>query len=283
MRAPTLQISIVTPSYNQAAYLEEALLSVKSQNHPRFEHLVIDGISSDGSVEMLKRNSERPDWGHLRWISEHDAGQSDALNKGFRLASGSIIGWLNSDDRYRPECFCCVSRAFAAYPEADIIYGDYTWIDESGRLLQIRKEIEFSQFILNFHCMLYIPTTATFFRRRIFDDGNFLDPKFNCAMDYEFFMRLARRGYRFQHVPELLADFRWHPASKSQSLTARQIQEHDSIALQYSGLLLRIPEGNLRRIAFRTLRTAAAWLRYAKKLFRGYYFLGPRYSPTSRD
>src|ERR1700756_3819113 len=93
-----LKISIVTPSFNQASFLKEALESVARQNYPAVEHIVVDGGSTDGSVELLKAYSGRNGWAHLRWISEPDEGQSDALNKGFKMASGEIIGWLNSDD-----------------------------------------------------------------------------------------------------------------------------------------------------------------------------------------
>ncbi len=99
------RISIVTPSYNQAPFIEEALQSVKDQNYPSLEHIVIDGASTDSTVSILEKYSQTPGWQHLRWVSERDQGQSDALNKGFRMAKGDIIGWLNSDDRYRPFCF----------------------------------------------------------------------------------------------------------------------------------------------------------------------------------
>ena len=157
-----LRFSIVTPSFNQGAYLEEALLSVSNQKPTPFEHLVMDGGSQDSSLDILQRHSPGRE-GHLRWRSASDRGQSHALNEGFLRATGDIVGWLISDDRYRPGCFEAVSRAFREYPEADIIYGDYTWIDERGRLLRIRREIEFSYFVLLYHRVLYIPTTATFF------------------------------------------------------------------------------------------------------------------------
>lgn len=265
------QISIVTPSYNQSAFLEEALLSVKNQDYPRFEHLVVDGASSDGSVEILRKFSGQPGWDHLRWVSERDDGQSDALNKGFKMAKGDIVGWLNSDDRYRPGCFQLISDSFRAYPSADVIYGDYTWIDECGRVTCIRREIEFSNFILAYHRILYIPTTSTFFRRRIFDEGNAIDTRLHYSMDYDFFLRLASQGYRFRHIRQLLADFRWHQNSKSGSQSEKQLAEHDRVAVSNSRILRSLPEGKRREIALFTLRKVAASLRYAEKLARGYY------------
>src|ERR1700730_2129145 len=100
-----IKISIVSPSYNQAKFLGACLSSVKEENYPYIEHIVVDGGSTDGSVELLREYSSRSGWSHLRWISEPDRGQSDALNKGFRMVTGSIIGWLNSDDIYLPSSF----------------------------------------------------------------------------------------------------------------------------------------------------------------------------------
>jgi len=163
-------------------------------------------------------------------------------------------------------------EAFRRFPEADIIYGDYTCINEDGRVFQIRREIEFSHFVLRYHRVLYIPTTATFFRRRVVDEGNLIDERFDCTMDYEFFLRLAERGYRFKHVPYLLADFRWHPRSKSSSQPGKELQTVDQIAQMYSPILRRFPEGWWKKCALQVLRIPAAILRYSEKLFKGYYF-----------
>jgi hypothetical protein len=119
--------------------------------------------------------------------------------------------------------------------------------------------------------VLYIPTTATFFRRRIFDESNWIDERLHFAMDYDFFLRLAQRGYRFQHVPVLLADFRQHSEGKSAS-RRKHLQEHDTIAAQYSPVLKGLKGRASRTIALKSLRSAAAVLRYSEKLLRGYYF-----------
>ncbi len=268
----TPKISIVTPSYNQASFIEEALQSVKDQNYPSLEHIVIDGASTDRTVPILQEYSQRPDWQHLRWVSEPDQGQSDALNKGFRMAEGLIIGWLNSDDRYRPLCFEKIVKALGTFPDADIVYGDYSYMDEVGRVSRIRREIEFSRFVLAYHHMLCIPTTSTFFRRRIFEEGNWIDTRYHYAMDYEFFLRLANAGYRFQHIPHLLADFRWHFESKSSSQSTKFVTEHDEIARMYSPILRRMPSGIPLALVRKGARLLAAGRRYSEKLLRGYYF-----------
>jgi glycosyltransferase involved in cell wall biosynthesis len=268
---PFAKISIVTPSYNQAEFLEEALLSVHDQNYPNIEHIVIDGASRDRSVSMLREYSGKPGWQHLRWVSESDEGQSDALNKGFKMASGDIVGWLNSDDLYRPGCFDKVSRAFMSRPNVDVFYGDYTWIDEKGRVFQIRREIEFNLFVLLYHRTLCVPSPSSFFKRRIFDEGNLIDPTYHYSMDWEFSLRLARQGYRFQHLPELLADFRWQPDSKTSKHVDRQCQDRDRIVGEYSVVLKKVPRA-ARPFCLAALRIGAASRYWSEKLLRGYYF-----------
>ncbi len=264
-------ISIVTPSLNQAAFLDEALLSVRHQDYRCLEHIVMDGGSTDSSTEILKGHSETPGWEHLQWVSEQDRGQSDALNKGFARARGEIIGWLNSDDRYRANCFKAVAKAFQDNPSIDILYGDSTWIDLDGTVFRLRREIEFSHFILLYHRVLYIPTTSTFFRRRVFDEGNSLDESLPYAMDFEFFVRLASRGYRFKHLSSFLGDFRFHPDSKSSRMSHRQLEEVNEVMQRYSPLSTHLQPAALRNAGFMLFRSSAATLRYIRKFSRGYY------------
>jgi glycosyltransferase involved in cell wall biosynthesis len=270
MNTSPIRISIVTPSYNQVQYLEECVRSVKEQNHLPYEHIVVDGASTDGTVELLRELSSSPGYEHLRWISEPDKGQSDALNKGFQSARGDLIGWLNADDKYRPGCFEHVVTNFGRFKQCDVLYGDYTLIDRDNRCLQIRREISFSPFVLAYHKVLYIPTTATFFDQRIFREGNFVDIQYHYAMDYEFFLRLSRRGYRFRHVPKLLADFRWHPESKTGRAAWKQTEEQKLILARYSP---RFSHGSFSNgSTLSLLRSLAAVRRYGEKLLRGYYF-----------
>jgi glycosyltransferase involved in cell wall biosynthesis len=271
--------SIVTPSFNQRAFIGEALLSVKNQEYNKVEHLVIDGGSQDDTAAILHQYANQKCWSHLYWVSEPDRGQSDALNKGFSRVTGDIVGWLNSDDRYRPGCFEYVAEVFAQHPEVDVVYGDYTWIDEAGRVSSIRREIEFNPFILLYHRVLYIPTTATFFRRRIFAEGNRLDERLHYAMDFEFFVRLATDGYRFKHVPAILADFRFQEGSKTCTASHKQLEELNAVMHLYSPVLRKIQRPAPRRIATSVLRSCASVLRYSEKLMRGYYF--DQYRPAT--
>jgi glycosyltransferase involved in cell wall biosynthesis len=248
------------------------LTSVANQHYCNYEHIVVDGVSTDGTLAILRNLDLNNDRSNISWVSEIDSGQSEALNKGFRLAKGEIIGWLNSDDRYQPNCFEHVAQVFRDHPEIDIVYGDYCLIDESGKLLRVRREIEFNAFILLYHRVLYIPTTATFFRRRIFDENNWLDEKLHYAMDLEFFIRLSRRGYRFMHVSEVLADFRLQPASKTCSSPDRQRAEHRQVVLGASQLIYNLPSPYMKEAVLLFLRLLASTRRYSEKLLRGYYW-----------
>jgi glycosyltransferase involved in cell wall biosynthesis len=268
----TMRISIVTPSLNQGSFLGEALESVRQQGYPCAEHLVLDGESTDNTVALLKSLDGKAEWEHLSWRSERDGGQSDALNRGFAESQGEIIGWLNSDDRYRPGCFERVARAFAEDPELDVVYGDFAVISEDGTIQKIRREIEFNRFILLYHHVLYIPTPSTFMRRRIFEEGNWLQRDLHYAMDYEFFVRLANAGYRMRHIPQVLADFRLHPASKSCSMEHRQAEEKQQVMWSVSPICAKVQSPRLRSLAFAGLGLAAGVMRWSEKLLRGYYF-----------
>jgi len=264
-------ISIVTPSLDQSAFLEDALSSVVLQQHPAVEHLVLDGGSSDGTLDLL-RGKTTPEWAHLQWFSAPDRGQSEAVNKGLRLARGEIVGWLNSDDRYRPGCFRRILRAFAENPGVDVFYGDYTFIDAEGKLTHIRREIAFSYFVLLYHHTPYVPTASAFFRRRIFDEGNFLDERFHYAMDHEFYLRLARKGYVIRHLPQVLADFRLHPASKTCTAAHSQLEEKRVATNAVSSLARNSASNWICATCFLALKGLAGLRRYFEKLLRGYYW-----------
>jgi len=226
------KISIVTPSYNQASFIEDTIHSVKDQNYMLLEHIVVDGASTDRTVSILQEYSQRPGWQHLRWISEPDHGQSDAINKGFRMATGDIIGWLNSDDLYAPDSFARVLKAFEDNPLVDFIYGDYLIIDGTGKTLISKKEIDFDWEIML--CGLnYIAQPNVFFRSRVFETLGYLDDSLHYVMDYEFWLRAATHGFLFQHIPSALAACRWHLGAKTVSRNPRIEEELLSVRKKY--------------------------------------------------
>lgn len=259
------KISIVTASFNQARFVTQAIESVLKQNYPNFEHIIFDNCSSDGSVDIFKK------YPHLIWASEPDNGQSEALNKGFRKATGEFIGWLNADDLYLPGCFFSMVKFFENFPKADIVYGDYKLIDQGGGLIKLRRELPFDLFMLKYLHVLCIPTAASFFRKGIFDSGNFLDVSYRYAMDYEFFLRLALQGCSFVHIPKDIAEFRWHIDSKSLKQKSAQKQEMECALLYHDSFLKRLHNPLLGLIR-NSLMILARAKRVLLKLLSGHYF-----------
>ena len=260
-----MKISIVTPSYNQGQFIEQAIQSVQNQNYPNFEHIIIDNQSQDKTKEVIKK------YPNLIFISEPDKGQSDALNKGFKRATGDIIGWLNADDKYLPECFKVVVNYFQEKPELDMLYGNYNWINEDNKLIKKRKELDFDLFMLKYLHTLYIPSTASFLRRKIFLDHHFLDISLNYAMDYDFFLRLALHGYKIKHINYFLADYRWHQDSKSTQGVIKAAKERENSLLKHDHYLQALPLFQ-RVVARKILMYLARSKRYFLKTIKGYYF-----------
>lgn len=204
-------VSIVTPSYNQGQFIETTLLSIKNQDYPNIEHIIVDGGSTDHTLDVLKEYSKEY---NLKWISEPDNGQSDAINKGFDMASGEIIGWLNSDDVYfDKQVIANVVSEFGKTQYADILYGDCAFMNEDNlvqRIINTNSQFNYSRLLRsNFICQ-----PASFFRQSVIQK-NKLDISIDLPMDYEYYLRLAKAGYRFKHVNRVLAAFREHEIAKS--------------------------------------------------------------------
>jgi len=218
------------------------------------EHIVTDAVSTDGTLEILQR------YPHLRWISEPDRGQSHAINKGFLLAKGDLVGWLNADDYYLPGALEAIADAAAAHPEADVIYGDCIFVNGDGRVVRSKVEHEFDPYVLlYFGC--YIPSTSTFFRRRLIDRGLLLDCDYRVAMDFEYFARLARLGCIFRYVPQFIAAFRWHEDNVSLRNVQRRAQERRQVQVASFG--------EQSRLALETRRYAARARRLVRKIVSG--------------
>ncbi|WP_132057810.1 glycosyltransferase family 2 protein [Halorussus amylolyticus] len=198
-------ISVVTPSYNQVDFIEETLESVRCQTYEDIEHIVVDGESNDGTVELLESYDEA-----IRWKSEPDNGQSDAINKGFDMATGDVVAWLNSDDVFFDTRTAeRVVEYFRRY-DADVIYGDIALIDAESEVLKVRCVPNFDYNRLLRGCFIEQP--ALFFRSNVLEDER-LDTSLEYVMDYEFWLRLAQ-DYDFRHVEDVLAGDRNHPNRK---------------------------------------------------------------------
>ncbi len=205
-------MSIVTPSYNQGHFLEETITSVLDQGYPNLEHIIIDGGSTDNSVEIIRKYADRLTY----WVSEKDRGQSDAINKGFRRATGDILSWLNSDDRLCPGSLHRVAQFFMNHPEHGAVIGDEEVIDQSGNVVHLVKSVPLTlRVILYSACAVAQP--STFFTREAFRITGEIDTTLHYQMDFEFFLRMAARGTLFGTLSAPLSQFRLHFASKTVS------------------------------------------------------------------
>lgn len=202
-------VSIVTPSYNQAHYLEKTIASVLSQTYARLEYIVMDGGSTDGSVEIIRKYASRL----AGWASERDKGQTDAINKGFARARGEILAWLNSDDTYEADAVAEAVRYLQDHPEAGMVYGDTHFIDEEGQVIGKFPAAQTDYRRLR-RGYVHIPQQASFFRAELWRNVGPLDPTFYFAMDYDLWVRLSRIAPLHYH-PRHWANFRIHQAAKS--------------------------------------------------------------------
>lgn len=202
-------VSIVTPSYNQATFLEATIQSVLSQDYPHLEYIIIDGGSTDGSLEIIQRNADRL----AAWVSEPDQGQTDAINKGFARAHGQILAWLNSDDTYQPHAIAEAAAYLCEHPEAGMVYGDANLIDQKGAVIGRfpARQTDYRRLRRGY---VHIPQQAAFFRASLWRQVGPLDPSFYFAMDYDLWVRLARLA-PLHYYPRLWANFRLHAKGKS--------------------------------------------------------------------
>jgi len=223
-----LKISIITPSLNQDQFLEESIESVLNQAYPNLEYIIIDGGSSDNSVEIIKKHSDRITY----WVSEPDNGQAHAVNKGISHAHGDIIGWLNSDDIYLPNCLDTIIEVFQRNPMADVVYGDHIFVDDEGNELLKKKEISVD-FNIMFWGRNHIAQPAVFFRKNVLDRAGLLDEKLHYALDWEWWHRMGKAGCRFVKIKKFLAAAHWQFDSKSVTNQNKFKKERKSIQTAY--------------------------------------------------
>lgn len=201
-------VSIVTPSFNQAPYLEQTLRSVLEQEYPSLEYIVVDGASTDASVDIIKKYMDRLTW----WVSEKDSGQGDAINKGLARASGEIIAWLNSDDTYLPNTISSAVKIFEQNPDVVLVYGDMLAVDENGQTTNVLKYSQLS--LEDLLCFQIIGQPAVFFRRAAYEKAGSLDTTFHFLLDHHLWIRIAQQG-KILHVPQVWAAARYHAQAKN--------------------------------------------------------------------
>lgn len=203
-------ITIITPSYNQGQYIEDTILSIINQDYPNLEYIVIDGGSTDNTVDIIKKYESRISY----WVSEKDSGQSNAINKGFRKATGDIINWINSDDQLMPGALSAIARHFIENPDAVMVHGRIEYFGETKNYYSVNlpeKDLE-SRYAAHI-CM---PQPACFYRRKLLVEQGFLDESLHFSMDTDLFVR-AGLHYRIVQVEDVFSRFRLHSASKSVS------------------------------------------------------------------
>lgn len=252
------RISIVTPSFNQAGYIGETMESVLGQGYPNLEYIVVDGGSTDGSADVIARYSDRLAY----WTSEPDDGQTDALAKGFRRATGGIMGWLCSDDLLEPGSLFEVAETFARNPAWQVVYGDGLWIDAAGGPLRPQKEIPFNRFVFLYDYN-YLPQPSTFWRRGLYERVGGLDPSFDLAMDADLWARFAEHTEP-RHVARPWSRMRRYPEQKNSRMRDLSDVEDARIRARY----LPDEPAWLRR----PKRTLAKGLRVSMRLARGAYW-----------
>ncbi|HLK21927.1 MAG TPA: glycosyltransferase family 2 protein [Bryobacteraceae bacterium] len=217
-------VSIITPTYNMAQYLPQTIESVLAQDYPNIEYIVVDGGSTDASLEILERYGSR-----LRYFSEPDRGPSDAAAKGFNQARGEIFAWLNADDTYLPGAVSKGVEYLVAHPEADIVYGEGWWIDENGARIGRYPTLPFDAKLLERECFICQP--SLFMRAEAYRRCP-LDPAITQAFDYDLWIRMAKAGIRFETIPDYLANSRMHSGAKT-------LRERENVFDASMGLLKR--------------------------------------------
>jgi glycosyltransferase involved in cell wall biosynthesis len=255
------RISIVTPSYNQGFFIEETIRTVLLQGYPDLDYIVMDGGSTDGSVEVIRKYEKFI----ASWTSARDAGAADAIRKGFERATGSIYAYLNSDDLLLPGALNRIAGAFAQ-TKADVVYGNLHWMDRGSNLIGERRQTPFSR-IGYIYGGADLPQPATFWTADVYRRCGGIDPAFHFAFDMDLFARFMASGARFAHTRQFLASFRLHPEQKSDAINRTGREETNEIRKRYAkfpvksipGTLLR-NAGRLQRIWWYVMQGDLPWL-----------------------
>ncbi|GEM_PF-625761 len=206
-----LRISVITPSFNQGKFIQATLDSILKQDYPHVEHIVMDGGSTDETVDILKNVQDS----RLKWTSERDNGQSDAINKGLHVASGDILAYLNSDDIYLDGTLAFVADYFQTHPEVDFIYGDCLTIDTEGKILPVVLKTQSFNLRDALTMRMRWAQPAFFWRREVTAHIGLFDETFHYLMDQDYWLRMVLADYKPDYIPRNMAAFRFHGGSKT--------------------------------------------------------------------
>ncbi len=259
--SPVPSISVITPSFNQGAFLRGNILSVINQRYPFVEHVIIDGGSTDSTMSVLEEFGDRIAY----WVSEPDRGQSDALNKGLARARGEIVGWQNSDDFYLPGALQLAGKIMRDNPHIDVLYGDYLYVDGENRVVGSKKYPPRFTIKEYLYVGANISNQSVFFRKSAIERAGGFDVDLHLAMDFDLFLRLASFAH-FKHVRAYLGAYRVHGEQKGQTLTGENVVEY-SMLRKRAGIAVneKIPwkaQYRGRKMYYRTRRNLLKFLYY---------------------
>ncbi|MCX6722135.1 MAG: glycosyltransferase family 2 protein [Candidatus Staskawiczbacteria bacterium] len=243
MENQKLLVSIITPTFNRGKFLEQNIISIKNQDYPFIEHIVIDGGSTDNSLEILKKYEGTY---NLKWISEKDNGCADAMNKGFERASGQIFCWLDSDDFYLPCAIKKIAEVFKNNLNVDAVFGDVLLGTVEGKIIGYTKYTSFNA-ETSIYLGMVVATQSTFWRSTLHRKINGLDAKYLRCADLDFFTRMAISGAKFRHVRNFLSVYRYHPGQLTQSVDLCE-KEKKEIFQKYSDNKLNARGLKLKRM-----------------------------------
>jgi len=254
------KFSIIIPSFNQGQFIERTILSILDQSYTNYEVIIIDGGSTDNTIDILHKYDSKIKY----WVSEKDNGQSHAFNKGLGNASGDFIGWINSDDIYFPGAFQSVNDRLLLDPEIDILFGDYSYIDEHDKTIHRKREICYNYLEAFWTGKCYHANLAGFFRRNCFIQIGSMDVNLHYAMDYDLYLRLGLANCKFDHIRRPLGAYRIHGNSKTTLSYHKMAHEVGLVQEKYRGSIPGIMHPGLLRLYYASIRKI-------KKVMQGCY------------
>lgn len=220
-----IKFSIITPTLNQGSFIEQTIKSVLSQDYKDKELIVVDGGSTDATLDILRKYKE------VKWISEPDTGAANAINKGLKMAGGDVVAWLNSDDFYDKDTLSIVADEFEKHPDAGIVYGNLTFVNEHGEILWNDHTAEYSRDVLLRRNADMVRQPCTFFRKKLFDEMGDLDESLKCVFDYDLIVRFLGSAYP-KYVNTNLAFYRDYADTLTRKYIRKQGKEIIKVAVR---------------------------------------------------